>query len=440
MLVIILNLNYYQIKELIYMLIQFNFENYKSVLALASLDFTASRISELKETLITYEKENFLRVISLYGANASGKSNVIEAFAFMRNWVLNSFKLSGDQESIPVKKFRFCSSGKEKPSLFEVFIVADGTVYQYGFTLSEKEVLSEWLYRKNKETNRFSLVFERNGQIFKLDKNLKAKKLLIESINEKALLISFLASLKEENIIEVFKWFLYSAAINYGSSRRESLHNSRFPADDMASDEKYMKFISFLKSFDLGIQGVKIVNQEDGNDQGDGKKRFKVYTQHLNSDTGELEELLLSEESSGTQKIISLYVYLTDVLSQGSVLFVDELDAKLHPNLTRYLITMFQNPQTNPNNGQLVFTAHDIQFMSRELLRRDQIWFVEKNLDGASEIYPLSEYKLNESKIRKDASYIKDYLAGRYGAVPNLSEAAAEYLIDANQEDNDDEE
>ena len=411
------------------MLIQFNYENFKSFLSPASLDFTASNISELKDTLIPYEKENYLRVISIYGANASGKSNVIESFSFMRNWVLNSFKLSSDQNPVPVKKFRFCAAGKESPSLFEVFVLAGGTEYQYGFEVNDDEVLSEWLYRKNIETKRFNFVFERSQQTFKLDKNLKSKKLIIESINKKSLLISFLASLNEENISEVFTWFYDAKVINFGSSSSELFHNTRFVADDVKDPEKYKKFMSFLTAFDLGIQGIRVEMLEGSHSELDDEKRFRVFTQHRNTDTDELEDLLLSEESSGTQKMISLYVYLTNVLNNGTVLFVDELDAKLHPNLTRYLISMFQNPLTNPNHGQLIFTAHDTQFMSRELLRRDQIWFVEKKRNGSSELYPLSEYKLNENKIRKDASYTKDYLGGRYGAVPNLREDATEYLL-----------
>jgi AAA15 family ATPase/GTPase len=411
------------------MLIQFNYENFKSFLSPASLDFTASNISELKDTLIPYEKENYLRVISIYGANASGKSNVIESFNFMRNWVLNSFKLSSDQNPIPIKKFRFCTTGKESPSLFEVFVLADGTEYQYGFEVNDDEVLSEWLYRKNIETKRFNFVFERSQQTFKLDKNLKSKKLIIESINKKSLLISFLASLNEENISEVFTWFYDAKVINFGSSSSELFHNTRFPADDVKDPEKYKKFMSFLTAFDLGIQGIRVEMLEGSHSELDDEKRFRVFTQHRNTDTDELEDLLLSEESSGTQKMISLYVYLTNVLNNGTVLFVDELDAKLHPNLTRYLISMFQSPLANPNHGQLIFTAHDTQFMSREMLRRDQIWFVEKKRNGSSELYPLSEYKLNENKIRKDASYTKDYLGGRYGAVPNLREDATEYLL-----------
>lgn len=156
------------------------------------------------------------------------------------------------------------------------------------------------------------------------------------------------------------------------------------------------------------------------------QNRYKIYTQHMNYDTNELEEIPLSDESSGTIKMISLYFYLDEALRKGYTLFIDEMDAKLHPLLTRYIVNLFQDNPMN-SKAQLIYTTHDSSTLSKDLFRRDQIWFVEKNEKGASSLYSLVEYKINDVKVRKDATYNKDYLGGRYGAIPIISDLKAEY-------------
>jgi len=154
--------------------------------------------------------------------------------------------------------------------------------------------------------------------------------------------------------------------------------------------------------------------------ESDGEK-YKIFTQHQNFDNNSIEEIPLNDESSGTVKMISLYYFLIEALEKGKTLFIDEMDAKLHPLLTRYIINLFQNKDSNKQNAQLIFTTHDTNTLNNELFRRDQIWFAEKNEKGISELFSLAEYKVNNTKIRKDASYNKDYLGGRYGAIPNLA-------------------
>lgn len=142
---------------------------------------------------------------------------------------------------------------------------------------------------------------------------------------------------------------------------------------------------------------------------------------YKNIDTKKIEEISFSDESSGTRKLITLYTYIHNALENGATIFIDEMDAKLHPLLTRQLINLFHSEDTNPNNAQLIFTTHDTNTLTNELFRRDQIWFSEKDENGISSLYSLAEYKINETKVRKDSSYNKNYLGGRYGAIPNLN-------------------
>ncbi len=406
------------------MLMQFNFSNFKSYLNETTLNLSATKLSELKSNTIIYKKkEEYLKAISIYGSNASGKSNVLDAFQQMKFWVLKSFVLSTERKVIPLKRFQFSESGKNGDSLFEVFFTIDEKEYQYGYSLDEKAVKSEWLYKRNfKFKNKFELVFEREKQKFNLSTKLNKTKDLISSMNEKTLLVTLLSSLKIEDAINVSKWFEDTEVINFGDTTFEFLVSRSLPKVDFENSSEYARFISFLKAIDLGIQGVRIERVDNSiEDMESNGERYKIFTQHQNIDNNGFEEIPLNDESSGTVKMISLYYFLIEALEKGKTLFIDEMDAKLHPLLTRYIINLFQNEDSNKHNAQLIFTTHDTNALNNELFRRDQIWFVEKNEKGVSELFSLAEYKINNTKIRKDASYNKDYLGGRYGAIPNLA-------------------
>lgn len=406
------------------MLMQFNFSNFKSYLNETTLDLSSTNLSELKSNIINYKKnEEYLKVIAIYGSNASGKSNVLDAFQQMKFWVLKSFVLSTERKVIPLKRFHFSELGKTGNSLFEVFFTIDGNEYQYGYSLDEKSIHAEWLYKRNfKFKSKYDLVFERENEEFNLSPKLNTAKGLISSMNEKTLLVTLLSSLKIDDAINVSKWFEDTEVINFGDTTFEFLVSRSLPKVVFNDDEGYKRFIDFLKAIDLGIQGIRIEKVDTVNEDSEIKReRYKIYTQHRNIDNDGIEEIILNDESSGTIKMISLYYFLNEALEKGKTLFVDEMDAKLHPLLTRYIINLFQDSDSNKNNAQLIFTMHDTHALNKELFRRDQIWFAEKNEKGISELFSLAEYKINDTKIRKDASYNKDYLGGRYGAIPNLS-------------------
>lgn len=409
------------------MLIQFNFDNFKSYFKETSIDLSATSISEYKSNLIKYRKdETYLKVMSIYGANASGKSNVLGAFSLMKFWVLNSFARSEENKAIPLKRFQFSETGKKKSSLFEVFFAIDDKEYQYGFNLDSDKVISEWLYKRNfRYKNKYELVFERDGQKYNLKESLKNNTEILKSMNEKTLLVTFLSRLKNQDAIDVLKWFQLTNVINFGDTTFEFIVSKSLPKVNFENENEYSNFINFLTAFDLGIHGIRI-EKIDGEDypevELESRPRYKVFTQHKNIETEEMEEIPLADESSGTIKMISLYFYLDEALKNGYTVFIDEMDAKLHPLLTRYIINLFQDDLSNRKGAQLIFTTHDSSTLSKDLFRRDQIWFVEKDNRGISYIYSLAEYKIKNVKVRKDASYNKDYLGGRYGAVPNFSD------------------
>ncbi len=412
------------------MLIQFNFENFKSFLYETSLDMAAVNITEHPENLINYKKEEkYLKVAAIYGANASGKTNVLKAFSLMKYWVLMSYKKAAGNKEVPQKRFRFGEEGKRSKALFEVFFEIDGREYQYGYRADNRKIYEEWLYKRDfKFKSKYKLIFEREGEKVNLSDELLGKKELLDGMDETSLVISVLSGYKIDDIRNVYKWFLKTEVLELGDVSFEHLLSRALPINPNKKGKEYNRFIEYVKTFDLGVDGLRI--EKIGNSDSDLNEefnennvdRYRIYAQHVNKDTNDVEELPLHEESSGTQKMISIYSFLVKALDSGSTLFIDEMDAKLHPLLSRYIINMFQFEETNPKNAQLIFTTHNVNDLNKELFRRDQIWFVEKDENGISTLFSLAEYKQNDKKIRKDASYRKDYLAGRYGAIPDLKD------------------
>ena len=215
--------------------------------------------------------------------------------------------------------------------------------------------------------------------------------------------------------------------LDLGNPRFEDFINTRISLK-ILSDNKYKKeLLKFIKTFDPGIEGIKTTPYSIEKIQ-DNNNLVKVELIHR-GENNELKALPLELESNGTRKMFHLFDFFMDALRNGMVLFIDELDAKLHPLLTRYIINLFHNGETNIGNGQLIYSTHDTVNLNKDTFRRDEIWFTEKNRDGVSEMYALSDYILEEEennktgkKVRNDATYNKDYLTGRYGAIPVLKE------------------
>lgn len=398
------------------MLIQFNFKNFKSFRDDTSLDMTATSITEHPYNLINSGDEKYIKTAAIYGANASGKSSVIQAFQFMRNWVSDSFKKSAENEYIPIKRFAFDNEALKEPAEFEVFFKYRNNEYQYGFSLDNKSIVEEWLYlKKENSKDKYITLFERTKEGIDCNsKLLKGAENFISMIEGKTLFLSIISNAKIPYAKDVYSWFILSWIMDYGNIIFElaiaDLNKEKFNEISYRS-----KLINFLNAIDINIKDIVIEKTENEND------KPKVYTMHSIKGKDTFYKMPIVEESSGTQKMVTLFYNLNWSLELGTPLFIDELDAKLHPLLLRYILTMFHDENINKNGAQLIYVTHDNYTLTNDIFRRDQIWFVEKDSDSVSHLYSLAEYKSeDDKKVRKDASYNKDYLLGKYGSVPIL--------------------
>lgn len=396
------------------MLIRFSFKNFKSFKNENCLDMEATSLKEHEYNVAKTENGEYLKVSAIYGANASGKTNVLQAFDYMKKRILvsdDSKKNSPiDEESI----YSFMINNA--PITLEVEILAkNNKIYKYGFEVLKDTIISEWLFEKR--VNKFYAIFERENNNVSMKPN-KISDLV--NIDERTLFLNIYSKIdrNNEDFSNVYDWFVNSMYLDLGNPNFERFINNRVSLK-ILSDENYKKeLLKFIKTFDSGIEGIKTTPDSlEAVKSNNGIIDIEVLHRGEN---GELKALPFYLESNGTRKMFHLFDFFMDALKNGMVLFVDELDAKLHPLLTRYIINLFHNSQTNIGNGQLIYSTHDTVNLNKETFRRDEIWFAEKDKDGVSKIYSLADYKINDVKVRNDATYNKDYLSGRYGAIPVL--------------------
>lgn len=417
------------------MLIQFNFSNYRSFKDEVNLDMEATRITEHPNHVAEVGKEKILKVAAIYGANASGKSNVFSAFEYMTEYVVNSFKFGGDSsikqskanEYRKVSPFLFDSKSKNEPSTFEVFFVDNSNdkykVFQYGFSLNSEEVLEEWLYTKAKTSSSYKTIFYRKKGEETDYSGIKKNKDNIElALEKETLIVSLGAKLKIDILKTVREWFLKNEIVDFGNPGENFLRSRLLPYNFDNDREVQQKVVEYFSSFDESIKDFLIIENDGESDEAEKEGTSVIIkTLHKMNDSDDMEALNLMEESSGTLKMFSLYPSIQSALELGSLLFIDEFNSRLHPLLVRSIIQLFENPKINKNNAQLIFTTHDVWQLSNDLLRRDEIWFSEKDENGASSLYSLVEFQDKDGeKIRKDESYGKNYVVGKYGAIPKL--------------------
>lgn len=415
------------------MLIQFNFKNFRSFRDDVTLDLSATKISEFNDRVIELGNEKILSVAAIFGANASGKSNVQEAFKYMVYYVLRSFAFGGDADEKKSKSefmqptpFLFDKKSKDKPSTFEVYFIGDESdkykQYNYGFSVDNQGVCEEWLNTCAKSARgRFKSVFYRNRENDELDLNGLPKKYhdnLKTSLQNESLIVSLGAKLKIEKLKFIRDWFLKHEIADFGDPF-ENLFLSRYVPEGFSDNEDVRKkVVNYFSSFDDSIIDFKVEELKD--DEGNNE-HLKIHTVHKVIDSDETVILPLQEESAGTLKMFALYPSLQEVMETGGVLFVDELNSRLHPLLMRNFLINFLNPSINKKCAQIIFTSHDSWTLSNNLLRRDEIWFTEKDNHGISSLYSLADFIDEEGqKIRKDENYEKNYLLGKYGAIPEL--------------------
>ncbi len=410
------------------MLIRFSFKNFKSFKNENCLDMEATSLKEHEYNVAKVDNGEYLKVSAIYGANASGKTNVLQAFDYMQERILvndDSKKNSLiDEENV----YSFMINND--PIALEVEILAkNNKIYKYGFEVLKDKIISEWLFEKR--VNKFYSIFERNNNNVQIMK-VKNKLFDLTNVDDASLFLKSFRSIdtSNEDFNNVYDWFKNSTYLDLGNPNFERFINNRVSLK-ILSDENYKKeLLKFIKTFDSGIEGIKTtLDSIEAVKSNNGIIDIEVIHKGEN---GEEKALPFYLESNGTRKMFHLFDFFMDALKNGMVLFVDELDAKLHPLLTRYIINLFHNSDTNKGNGQLIYSTHDTVNLNKETFRRDEIWFAEKDKDGISEIYALSDYILEDDKnagkkVRNDATYNKDYLTGRYGAIPVLEEFDINY-------------
>lgn len=409
------------------MLIQFSFKNFKSFKNEVLLDMTATSIKEHPYNLIEMDNGNkYLKLAAIYGGNASGKSNVIEAFRFMSYLVMNSLSLEKEENrhiktTIPIRNFIFDNESKTKSSEFEVFFIYKNTEYQYGFVVDKDRVHAEWLYSKTPKGKKYDTLFERSGDVVRCGTKMENAIKFKDSVDEKTLFLSLTAKTKIKQSKAVYEWFSENFIIDFGDINFERFISRAIPAEILKDEEYKRKLEEFLFAIDTGISGIRV--EKIGKSKEDEHEIYQLYSQHVVNEKGDLKEIPFDQESSGTIKMFCLFDFFFDALKKGNILFIDELNAKLHPLLVRYIINMFHDSSINKNNAQLVFTTHDVFSLTKDTFRRDEVWFTQKDQLGISKLFSLVEYKLEDnSKVRSDATYYKDYTSGRYGAIPLLKE------------------
>jgi len=305
--------------------------------------------------------------------------------------------------------------------MFEVFGIDNDTMrtFNYGFSVDDKGIVEEWLNERAKTARSSRLIFYRNRQEMDF-KGLDAadRNNIMTAIEPEVLIISLGNKLKVKKCQPIVEWFYHCETSDYGDPREDYFLSNALP-NRFTDREVQDAVLQFLASFDDSIKGFRIKELPKGENNSIG--RLYIETLHKAIDSDELVGINLHQESSGTLKMFSLYPSLMEVLHKGTVLFVDELNTKLHPLLVRNLISMFTNLDTNPNHAQLVFNTHDTWQLSNNSLRRDEIWFTDKNPNGESSLYSLAEFRSDQGlKIRKDEQYDKNYLLGKYQAIPSL--------------------
>jgi AAA15 family ATPase/GTPase len=423
--------------EAVTMLIEFRVENHRSIRDEQVLGMEAGRIDGADDRtprLVDGCSEKILPVVALYGGNASGKSNVLSALAFMKEAVIHSHRSWSPDGGIPRDPFAW-GQKRIEPSTFEVAIAVAGVRYQYGFRLNDKVFLEEWLFAW--PNNRKQAWLKRDGETFKFSDNLKGENKVIEEVTRSnALFLSAAAQLKHKQLTPIFSWFSVIQTLNvnvpsrrfsFGRARTESIialmmddereeRQTLLFEDDESSATQLGRFKALIRSADVGIVDMRFIRKEEP-PPGVTYRHSGLELKHQSE--SEDAWLPLEEESQGTRTLFRIALPILGALNHGRIMVVDELEASMHPNLAENIVRQFNDPATNRRNAQLIFSTHDTNLLGtlvgEPALRRDQVWLTEKDRAGATILYPLTDFK-----PRKHENIERGYVQGRYGAIPYL--------------------
>lgn len=424
------------------MLLEFKFQNFRSFRDETILSLEATGLSAFKGSLIKYGTKNLLPGIAIFGKNGGGKSNVIRAFWLAVQFIKNAQRTQHENSEIPVNPFALNDYSRNEPTAFEFVYTLNDILYVYGFSATKEKIVSEYLYHS--PNGQKALVFSRNYQKFSFtNKSEKARRALIsETVAENQLFFSVACTMNDSDCIRAMRWF------------REFVYFSRDYTDistqifENIDDKNIINAItSYAKNADIGIQdmsfeykskdvsfpedlpeGIKsalmtlLANLSAGANESEAKLKMgeivaTSFHQGVRKD-GENETYMLdvSDESDGTRKLMALAPAIETVLQKGGILMVDEIERELHPLLVKYIISKFQSKNTNKGGAQIVFTTHNTELMNLDIIRKDQLYFVDKDSnEGTSELYSLSDFSTKTSEnIRKG------YIVGKYGATPDV--------------------
>lgn len=406
------------------MIYEFTFENYRSYRHEATIDFTAKPINEFEDSLIkASDGQNLLPVCAIYGPNGGGKSSVIMAInelrsivmqpliqlAFMKkkNEKLGDTSIDQLKESVPNANtknayYKWDNEGAEKSIKYNILFEIEGYKYRYEFEILKEDISVENLYME--KAGKVEVIFERDNESVYMCSQLEG--IDLENMNGSLPILSYIAMFKNIDFIDrVIRFFMQIRVLNYD---RPSLDKKIF-VKQIENDKK--RICNVVQSMGIDICDIHIDYNDDGTVD-------EIYTIHKLL-SGETKKLRLSEESSGTKKIISIIPVLLDGIDHSCLFLIDELDAKLHPLLLRRIIELYTDRSINSGTAQLLFTSHDLTTMCKEVFRRDEIWFSAINAYDESVLYSLVDFrKEGGNKPRNDENYSKQYLEGRYGADP----------------------
>ena len=417
------------------MLIEFRATNFRSFKSTQVLTMTASAATDWAASH-TFDSgqpplPRMLRSSVIYGPNAAGKTNLLLALQFVQAFVLGSMGLQQGTQ-INVKPFLFDKGSRRNESAFEVLFVEGRVRYQYGFTVEADRVLHEWLiaYPNGRPQRWFERKYNRKEKsyVWEIGSKLKGDHAVWRNATRSnALFLSMAIQLNSEQLKPVFNWFQHRLVVVAGAAQ----FNPRLTFELFDAPDGKQRLMNFIQATDLGIDDIAIKRESvpagfitapgipimAPGANANSPEFLRMQTLHKVAGSKESATLELSEESTGTSKLINAAGAWLKVLANGEVLLVDELDNSLHPNLVRFLIGLFHSSKTNKKNAQLFFSTHDTSLLDGDLFRRDQIWFMEKDKQGASRLYPLTEFS-----PRKEELLGKGYLKGRYGALPYIGE------------------
>ena len=424
------------------MLIEFSVGNYRSFKDLTTFSMVAASFKEYEESHVINKggKNRILKSGVIYGGNGSGKSNFLNAMGFLKRMIINSFRDALTEENstgFNLDKFSLSTVSANEPAIFEIVFISNEIRYRYGFEIMENFISAEWLFHT---TSKEVYLFTRDGQDIKINKSAFKEGLGKEGdVRENVLFLSVLATLNKDISSNIVTWF---QNFNIISGINDRTHK-RYTIDKLKSDNEFANwtsnFIKFLEiskmdtseedSADIDIESFK----QKSNDEElvnfvttlqkftsqRGQKRDQLITYHRVYDENNIMVDTVSfnfdlQESEGTKKLIYLLGPWYDTLKNGKVLVIDELDSRLHCLLTLKLIEFFHH--SNNSNAQLICAVHDVSLLNKETFRRDQIWFIDKNQFGASELVCLADFK--SDKVRVKSAFDKSYLDGKYGAIP----------------------